>query len=694
MTSGDHLKNLLLLYRSIEQQYQLGQYTDQALRSILASLNKARERLFDEISYRDITMPKERVDMVLEELNNLTFAVQAQLSKDIQDAAVVAGEYSYLDYDAILSFDGKLDETIGFNHVSVSPDQLRAMVVEVPVGGKLLEQWVKDTFELRVSDEIQTAIMADTFQGLSTPKIIRHMENAFGVIRDDAETLVRTYIQSINNQSAEAVYKANSDIIKYEVWNSTLEVGLSGKSTCLRCASLDSRKYKIDEPHIRPPLHPRCFTGDSQVFAPDAVSASRMKYDGPVYDFESPLGQRFSVTPNHPFLTIHGFVRAMDLDDLTDIIYNSNLDRAITGENVYDIPATFEQIFSSFSVSGPAVSISASKGSYFHGDSEFGNGNIDIVYSDSFLSNDIKTSFFEKIGKCLFSYSDMCNVSLSTLCNCFSMFLSMGLSCQRATGGFSVSEFFDIGHIFESIGRGFGIIPDMDIVGFKPSSDSPLTCIKHISDLVSRKSFFIEFADFINVKVGSLVIDKTTASVFESCFRSIPFDDVVSFKNSSDDFSCNGKTLSDLLFHKTGFVKTNNLKFLGIRKFSGHVYDLQCFSTVYHVGGMCASNCRCFMIPETASFRELGLDIDDLKQSIRPYSERAEKRAIVEAGQFDGDFEKFLNSRDKKYQLDLLGPNRYRLLQEGKIKFSDLADKDGNMRLLKKDSDGKYVGLM
>lgn len=259
MTSGDNYKNLLMLYRVIEQQYKLSQYTDEALKTIQRSLDMARKKLFDEIGYRDIIMPKDRVDMVLEELNNLTLGIQYQISKDIQDAAVVAGEYSFRDYDAILSFDGALAETVGFNFTAISSDQIRAMVVAVPVGGKLLEEWVQDTFDRRIIDEIQTAIMADNFQGLSNPKIIRHMENAFGMIHSDAETLVRTYIQSINNQAAESVYKANSDIVKRERWDATFEVStVAGSGTCMECAALHGREFPIDEPHIRPPKHPRC----------------------------------------------------------------------------------------------------------------------------------------------------------------------------------------------------------------------------------------------------------------------------------------------------------------------------------------------------------------------------------------------------------------------------------------------------
>jgi len=53
------------------------------------------------------------------------------------------------------------------------------------------------------------------------------------------------------------------------------------------------------------------------------------------------------------------------------------------------------------------------------------------------------------------------------------------------------------------------------------------------------------------------------------------------------------------------------------------------------------------MTPITKSYRELGLDIDELKTSLRPYTEREAgtsigaglQRDILAAGQYDGDFE-------------------------------------------------------
>ena len=256
MTEGDRLKQQILLYKNIEHQYKISAYTDESLIKIQKGLNKARRELFFELGQRDFRIPEGREHAVLEQLNNMTLGIQGQLTGDIKEAAKIAGETSIREYDKILSFDGALDSTVGFNYTSLSPVQLEAMV-NAPVGGKLLETWVANSFSTNIIEGIETSISAGMLRGLGTEKIIAELKKSFNMIDRDAETLARTHIAAVNNAAAEKVYKANADIIKYEVWSASLEVGLSGRSTCPRCAILDSRRFKIDEPHIRPPLHLR-----------------------------------------------------------------------------------------------------------------------------------------------------------------------------------------------------------------------------------------------------------------------------------------------------------------------------------------------------------------------------------------------------------------------------------------------------
>ena len=256
MTEGDRLKNLLLMHRNIVWQHQLESYTNASLQKIQKALNIARDDLLHQVDMTDFRIPPGREHAMLDSLNDMTFGIQAQLTGDIQGAASVAGEKSYREYGNILSFNGQIPDSM-FNLTALSPDQLRAMV-NMPVGGELMSKWVADSFSSNIVDGIHTAIMAETLKGAATPKIVDRLVDAFGLIQRDAETLVRTSIASVNNQAAKAVYDQNKDIIKYEVWSSTLEVGSSGKSTCLACACLDGRKFKIDEDHIRPPLHHKC----------------------------------------------------------------------------------------------------------------------------------------------------------------------------------------------------------------------------------------------------------------------------------------------------------------------------------------------------------------------------------------------------------------------------------------------------
>lgn len=684
MASGDNLKDLLLLYRSIEQQYKLDQYTTESLKQIQKALDIARQQLFDEIGYRDIIMPKDRVDMVLEELNNLTLGVQYQLSQNIQDAAVVAGEYSYREYDKMLSFDGKLDETVGFNHVSVSPEQIRAMVTTVPVGGKLLEGWVKDTFELRIQEEIQTAILADTFQGLSTPKIIRHMESAFGMIRNDAETLVRTYLQSINNQAAEAVYKANSDIIKQEEWCATLEVGLSGKSTCLRCASLDKKTFDINSEHVRPPLHPRCVTADSIIFAPDMTHLMESKYSGPIVKLTLSDGTTLSITSQHMLMTPNGLVMARFITDRDYLLSCGEFKGVIFGDpNDNRNNLRIDNVVKSFSKNlGVVPTVVPTSPEYFHGDGIFGQKHVNIIDANRFLVNNINAKFLEHFTSNALPPVDFASIlfSYGLIAKFFKGFLD---STHRRIG---VSrEFFSFSQwcLRHSEEHGFTPSSWVNPVIFEKFSNWRPACSKFFGDLIDGHVVIKEFDNHFSVEPKVLMVDRI--SEWE------PFPDKSSLDSVTFCDACKPGYIGEIPIGHVNFVKIENVDIVHVKNLS--VYDVSTLSSSYIVNGVLSSNCRCFMLPKTLSYRELGLNIPEMKESLRPYSERADKRAIVDAGQFDGDFEKFLFSRDQKYQLDLLGPNRLRLIQEGKIKFSDLVDKDGNIRLLKKGKDGNYVGL-
>jgi hypothetical protein len=80
-------------------------------------------------------------------------------------------------------------------------------------------------------------------------------------------------------------------------------------------------------------------------------------------------------------------------------------------------------------------------------------------------------------------------------------------------------------------------------------------------------------------------------------------------------------------------------------------------------------NCRCVLTPLTKSYRELGLNIDEM-----PPGTRASDLGQVPAGM---TMDAFLKRHDTEYLNDLLGPGRAKLFQDGKITLRQLVDGTG-----------------
>lgn len=81
-------------------------------------------------------------------------------------------------------------------------------------------------------------------------------------------------------------------------------------------------------------------------------------------------------------------------------------------------------------------------------------------------------------------------------------------------------------------------------------------------------------------------------------------------------------------------------------------------------------SCRSKITPVTKSYRELGLDIDDV-----PESTRASMDGQVPAG---FTFSDFLEKKGKAFQDDVLGPGKAQLWRDGKINLTQLLDQTGN----------------
>jgi hypothetical protein len=86
-------------------------------------------------------------------------------------------------------------------------------------------------------------------------------------------------------------------------------------------------------------------------------------------------------------------------------------------------------------------------------------------------------------------------------------------------------------------------------------------------------------------------------------------------------------------------------------------------------------NCRSVLVGITKSYRDLGIDIDEV-----PTGTRSSDLGQIPA---DTTFEGFLKRHDKAYVDELLGPGRADLWRKGKITLQDLVDGNGRELTLK-----------
>ena len=262
--STQDLLDLYRLGRNVDWRYRLDQYEDRALNSILATLDAARVEIGREFETRLARLTSwgaDRNEAILGELEALTLGVRQRLAGDIADAAAVAGQYSAAEHSDILSVGGR---AVGINDVALSAGQFRELFGGTPVGGRLLEDWVSRAFETTVQGEIRQTLNVGMLRGEGYRKLVARLGKSFNdgtkLAEREAITLARTYVQSANVAAMEAVYRANADVVTGERWSSVLEPGYrnTGRGTCMRCAALDGREWKLGEARPPCPLHPRC----------------------------------------------------------------------------------------------------------------------------------------------------------------------------------------------------------------------------------------------------------------------------------------------------------------------------------------------------------------------------------------------------------------------------------------------------
>lgn len=281
------------------------------------------------------------------------------------------------------------------NTILPSAALLKSIVESRPFEGKLLKDHIAKLADEDVA-RIVNAVKVGMTQGESMQQMINRVigsKSAKGsdgmtqMSRNQIDALIRTAVMHVSNHTHDEYIMANTDIIKQERFHATLD----GRTTAL-CKANDGKIFDVGT-GPRPPLHFRCFPGDTDILTVSRVSnVYKRAYKGSFVNIFTKSGRSLRVTPNHPILTRRGWVEAGKLNcfDQLACITNELLFVKYAKNNV---KAKFVDLFSAINISAnpSMVTNRPTTAKDFHGD--FSNGEVGVINIDSLTWHNIVKLF-------------------------------------------------------------------------------------------------------------------------------------------------------------------------------------------------------------------------------------------------------------------------------------------------------------
>lgn len=416
----------------------------------------------------------------------------------------------------------------------------------------------------------------------------RIQEVAESVGENRARTIARTETMKAINTGVKDRY-ARMGIERVEF------LAAEDERVCEICGELDGQIFDIDKaPEV--PVHPNCLLPDTRCETPGGIiSGLRVFYSGPVIETVLSNGVKITVTPNHMFLTDHGFAAADLLCEGDHILYCTGFKGVIPGDpNNNRQPPTIKEIIESLTESGRMTTATMPVSSKdLHGDGLFGKGNIDIVRPARFLRNNPETTRFQQVCADNFDAADAAGKRPLNRDRALALFLyRASLATDGGMSGIRQSDPFFRGRVRHTDKHGFASPPQSNAIVREALNDNGTSDAVLLSESFDGHSTLKQTDNLITIK-GDERRSDLGAGLSQSLVNKMLRDT---------------KSLSDLIGSHTGLIEILDVVAINVISYSGHVYDLQTYPTLYIGNGCIISNCRCTLVITEES---LGLSEDE-----------------------------------------------------------------------------------
>jgi SPP1 gp7 family putative phage head morphogenesis protein len=214
-------------------------------RDLTAKLTAKLAELEGPVTLNTVTA---RINSVIEAIRFINDAVYTQLAGELRSQLV-----DFATLEATYSADALTKAvTVDWTAKVPTPTYLKTLVENSPVDGFVLKPWVDQMSENRLS-RIEKQLRVGLLAGEAVPDLRARVQNVLPISRRSAETLARTAVSSVANQTRLALYRENDDMVKAVQFVAVLD-----DRTSEECQSCDGDVYELDAIANTPPLHPNC----------------------------------------------------------------------------------------------------------------------------------------------------------------------------------------------------------------------------------------------------------------------------------------------------------------------------------------------------------------------------------------------------------------------------------------------------
>lgn len=483
----------------------------------------------------------------------------------------------------------------------------------------------------------RTAIVKELVRSVAlgrNPKVTAAaIRRATAIPLDSALTIARTEQMRVYNAASLGTYR-EMGVTQYQ------RLADYSERTCIACIAA-SGEILSTEAELSDHPRGRCFVGETLVSGPAPVGATSRKYRGEVVTIRTASGNLATVTPNHPILTDRGWVAAGLLREGDNVVSCTGHEReaASVDPDEYQVPTRIKDVRSARRMNRSVHVPTTAED--FHGDGNAGQCEVNVVRTDSLLGSALHPLLAKTLGEGDFGRRDVQSALLSRQGSLalLGQLLHMG-------AGHVVHE---LGELFAPLwGDGFAhqdiclaLASDGDACFNQPQTNSTPCDAIGVRQRVLGLSRFVSSHELVDgefTSVGEAALGRGEPVPLAPAAK-----EPTSLEFIGQALLGGVKAPSGVLRTLAGSIRLDRVLEVGVRSFSGHVYNLQTKGHWYIAQGIIAHNCTCVpIIP--------GVTNPEIESS-----------------------EAWFNRQPEGVQLAIAGRGRFDAYQSGQVKWSELA---------------------